>query len=248
MIANQTKMLVSIGCFACVLGAADRRVLADEPAVRFEAEIRDFERYDAEHPWPAGGILFVGSSTIRRWDLAQSFPDLPTLNRGFGGSQLSDVLHYFDRIVVPYRPRVVVLYEGDNDLAAGETAEQVVAELRQFVTRLRETLPGTRLIVVSIKPSLALGSVAGNAACQRGLCCLLPRATRLRVRGCRPGDARRRRAATRGAVCRGRIAFERSRLPTLVRSAPPVTRRIPGELTLNGTAADRRQPFRRAAS
>jgi lysophospholipase L1-like esterase len=82
------------------------------------------------------------------------FPNVPVLNRGFGGSTLADVVYYEDRIVLPYRPHLVVLYAGDNDLAQGRTPDQVLGDYRAFVTRLRSVLPSTtRLVYVSIKPS-----------------------------------------------------------------------------------------------
>ena len=78
-------------------------------------------------------MVFVGSSSIRMWEtLEADFPGLPVLNRGFGGSELSDVVRFADRIVVPYKPRVVVVYAGDNDLAAGKTPAQVFADFRSL--------------------------------------------------------------------------------------------------------------------
>ena len=70
-------------------------------------------------PPQKGGIVFVGSSTIRRWDTAAYFPDLKIINRGFGGSELADAVRYVDRIVIPYEPRLVVVYSGDNDISGG---------------------------------------------------------------------------------------------------------------------------------
>src|ERR1700677_4985783 len=78
---------------------------------------------------------FVVSSTIRFWDLHKSFPELNAVNRGFGGSQLADSVYFAPRIVLKYEPRTVVLYAGDNDLAAGKTPDQVAADFRAF-TRL----------------------------------------------------------------------------------------------------------------
>jgi lysophospholipase L1-like esterase len=99
-------------------------------------------------------VVFVGSSSIKNWtNVAADFPGLPVLNRGFGGSTLADVVYYEDRIVLSYRPRLVVLYAGDNDLAQSRTPEQVLDDYRAFVVRLRSVLPGTRLVYVSIKPS-----------------------------------------------------------------------------------------------
>lgn len=126
-----------------------------DPAVnKWEPSIRAFEEADREHPPAPGQILFIGSSSIRRWDLAKSFPDLDVLNRGFGGSQTADAVHFFDRIVPPYRPRIVVLYAGDNDLAQKKTPRQVADDVLAFRCRLCQTLPEARLIYISIKPSL----------------------------------------------------------------------------------------------
>ena len=121
---------------------------------RFEAEIRAFEAADSASPPPTGGAVFIGSSSIRNWtDVAADFPGVSVVNRGFGGSTLADIVYYMDRILVPYRPRLVVLYEGDNDLTAGRTPKRVVADYRAFVARLRSALPATRVVFVSIKPS-----------------------------------------------------------------------------------------------
>jgi lysophospholipase L1-like esterase len=121
---------------------------------RFEAEIRAFEAADRASPPPARGVVFIGSSSIKNWtDVAADFPGVPVLNRGFGGSTLADVVYYADRIVLPYRPRLVVLYAGDNDLTLDRTPEQVLGYYRAFVARLRSALPAARLVFVSIKPS-----------------------------------------------------------------------------------------------
>src|SRR5690606_12647586 len=122
---------------------------------RWEPQIRAFEEQDAKNPPPRDAVLFVGSSSIRLWKLAESFPNMATINRGFGGSQLADSLHYMPRIVTPHRPRVVVRYGGDNDLAASKTPEQVAADFEAFVTKLQQSLPKTKLLYIGIKPSLA---------------------------------------------------------------------------------------------
>jgi lysophospholipase L1-like esterase len=121
---------------------------------RFEPEIRAFEAADREHPPPLGGVVFVGSSSIKNWtDVAADFPGIPVLNRGFGGSTLADVVYYAGRTVLRYRPRLVVLYAGDNDLAEGRAPERVLDDYRAFVARLRSALPAARLVYLSIKPS-----------------------------------------------------------------------------------------------
>ncbi len=128
--------------------------LAQEPeADKWEKTIAAFEAADKKSPPPADAVLFVGSSSIRLWDLKASFPDQPTINRGFGGSQMSDVVKYAGRIVTPYKPRAIVLYEGDNDLAAKETPEQVAADFEAFLKLVRAELPRVPLVVIGCKPS-----------------------------------------------------------------------------------------------
>ncbi len=130
-----------------------------EPALaqeQWEEAIQAFEQMDETDPPPEGAILFTGSSSIRMWTtLAQDFPDARVVNRGFGGSQMSDLIHFADRIVTPYAPRLILIYEGDNDVAAGKTAEQVFTDYRQFVSLVHDQLPDTRIAFIAIKPSLA---------------------------------------------------------------------------------------------
>lgn len=129
-------------------------VLAAEGANKFEPDIVKFEKQDAEMPPAKGGNLFVGSSSVRMWKLKESFPEHECLNRGFGGSQLSDVVHYVDRIVIPYAPKVIVLYAGDNDIGNKRTATQVHADYLTFVQQVRAKLPETKIVWVAIKPSI----------------------------------------------------------------------------------------------
>lgn len=120
---------------------------------KWEAEIRAFEKNDLTNPPPKGAILFVGSSSVRKWTtLAMDFPDKHIINRGFGGSEIADSTAFAERIIFPYQPKMIVLYAGDNDLAAGKSAKQVVAEYRAFVQKIHGRLPDTRIAFISIKP------------------------------------------------------------------------------------------------
>ena len=98
-------------------------------------------------------MVFVGSSSIRKWDLQTSWPGSPYLNRGFGGSLLSDSVYFYDRLVKPYRPKAVVLYAGDNDFGRGATAQQVVERFAAFAAKAQADLPGTPVLFIAIKPS-----------------------------------------------------------------------------------------------
>lgn len=161
---RRTLIPLFVALTAMVLPAA-------ETPSKWEGEIAKFEKQDAETPPMKGGNLFIGSSSIRMWKLKESFPGYECLNRGFGGSNLADVIQFVDRIVVPYEPKVVVLYAGDNDLGNKRTPEQVHADYLSFVEQVRAKLPKTKIVWIAIKPSgkrwaLRDQTKAANAAIQ----------------------------------------------------------------------------------
>jgi lysophospholipase L1-like esterase len=120
---------------------------------RYEKEVAAFEALDRTSPPPAGQIVFVGSSTIVDWDPARYFPDLTIINRGLWGSSLIDSVRLVDRIVLPYQPRLVVVYAGDNDIDSGQTSEDVTVQFERFARAIHATLPQTRIVFIGIKPS-----------------------------------------------------------------------------------------------
>lgn len=135
--------------------SASAHAQATAPAkVPFEPEILAFESADRATPPPLGGVVFVGSSSIRMWkSVAEDFPGVPLLNRGFGGSTLPEVVQLTPRIVLKYRPHLVVLYAGDNDLNAGRTPADVLEDYKTFAAMMHRALPSARIVFVSIKPS-----------------------------------------------------------------------------------------------
>lgn len=145
---NPTRFLALALSLAITHARAD-----DRPAVpaKWENDIATFEKADREHPPEKGGIVFVGSSSIRLWKtLAQDFPGLPVLNRGFGGSEVADSVNFAERIVIPYAPRQVLLYAGGNDLAAGKSPEKVIADFKEFAGKIRAALPDAEIDYLSI--------------------------------------------------------------------------------------------------
>ena len=123
---------------------------------RWEKDVAAFEKADAGSPPPANALLFVGSSTIVRWTtLAQDYPNQPIINRGFGGNEIADSTHFADRIIFPYKPRMIFLRAGGNDIHAGKTPEQVFADFKDFVATVRTKLPTTDIVFISISPSIA---------------------------------------------------------------------------------------------
>ena len=120
----------------------------------WEQDMQRFAAADAVAPPPKQAVLLIGSSSIRFWDtLAADFPGVPVINRGFGGSEIRDSTWYADRIVVPYAPRMIVLYAGDNDLASGRSPLQLRDDFRAFVARVRHDLPRVKIAYIANKPS-----------------------------------------------------------------------------------------------
>ena len=121
---------------------------------KWEESIARFEKADRDDDLEAVEVMFVGSSSIRGWDLKKSFPNQDYLNRGFGGSHIADSIHYFDRFIAPRRPQIVVFYAGDNDIASGKSVDQVVSDFEQFVRHVTKQPQSGKLVFVAIKPSL----------------------------------------------------------------------------------------------
>jgi lysophospholipase L1-like esterase len=123
---------------------------------RWDKDIAAFEAQDRTNPPPKGAILFIGSSSIRLWKtLAQDLPEHTVINRGFGGSQIADSVHFVDRMVVPYQPKRIVMYAGGNDINGGKTPEQVASDFKAFVARVHTKLPDTKIAYISIAPNPA---------------------------------------------------------------------------------------------
>jgi len=149
-----TVPLLVVGLLA-VSGYVPAAESAQPVENRFEKDIQRFEKQDVKQPPPENAILFVGSSSILMWKLENYFPDLEVINRGYGGSVIADSIHFADRIVIPYKPRLIVFYAGDNDIDRGVTPEQVFEDYQTFVAMVRKALPEVRIIYIAIKPSIA---------------------------------------------------------------------------------------------
>jgi lysophospholipase L1-like esterase len=139
-------------CFI-LLSVALISPLAADP-VKWEKDIAAFEQNDREAPPEKDGIIFTGSSTIRRWTtLAADFPGFHVVNRGFGGSQLEDSVYFAGRIIVPREPAAVVIFAGSNDINAGKTPERVAEDFKAFVGKVRSHLPKTAINFIEITSS-----------------------------------------------------------------------------------------------
>ena len=151
------KHLLCSAILCLLVCTASQPAAAKQPgSQRWEPEIQAFEAADRANPPPREAILFVGSSTIRKWTtLAQDFPEQKVLNRGFGGCQIADCTYFADRIVIPYKPRLIVLRAGGNDIHAGKTPEQVRDDFQAFVAKVRAKLPKVRIAYLTINATPA---------------------------------------------------------------------------------------------
>ena len=122
----------------------------------FEQSFSRFAEEDRTNPPPAGAILLVGDSLFRKWQtVREDLPGYQLINRGFGGSMMSDLLVYMDKLVLPYRPRMIVVNEGGNDLQSGRTPEELLADVKTFVRRVREVMPDVPIVFDGLTPSPA---------------------------------------------------------------------------------------------
>ena len=157
------KTLVRLALFCGLLPLPT--FATDHDSSRWEKSISQFEAADKKQMPPTGGVLFIGSSSIRMWKtLKQDFSGFSVINRGFGGSQIADSIHFAGRIVHPYKPQQIVLYAGDNDVAGGKSPETVLADFQKFVKTVHAKLPKTRISFIAIKPSLSRWKLSGKMA------------------------------------------------------------------------------------
>ena len=146
-------MIKLITLFAIVISWSNSLTAKADPA-RFSNAIATFEKEDADRKPVDDLTLFTGSSSIRMWkSLTTDFPDRKVLNRGFGGSHISDVLHYFDVVVARHKPKTIVLYCGENDLWTGKPPKQVFADFLEFVRRVHALDSKTKIHYLAAKPS-----------------------------------------------------------------------------------------------
>ena len=134
-----------------ILGAS-ALVAQENPAKKWEKDIQVFMEWDNKNSFPENAVLFVGSSSILYWKTHQAFPNQNVINRGFGGSEISDLLYYYDEVVLKYKPRIIVLYSGDNDIAHGKNVATTLNDYKRFIKLTHDKLPDTSIVILPIKP------------------------------------------------------------------------------------------------
>jgi len=149
---SRARVRSAFAVIAVVVAAAG--LSAQSPADRWTKALAEFDAADRAALPPPGEVLFLGSSTIVNWDTTKAFPGVRTINRGVWSSSLVDAVQRVDRLVLPYAPRLIVLYAGDNDINSGATSEQVAVEFERFALTVWLKLPQTKIVFIALKPSI----------------------------------------------------------------------------------------------
>jgi lysophospholipase L1-like esterase len=130
---------------------------------RFEKEVRTYEAADKIASPPPGSILLAGDSQFYRWKTVHDdLPGYTIVNRGIDSFTTADLVYFAERLVIPYKPRMIVLHVGGNDVNNGRTPEQVLADFRSFVAKVRPALPTVPIAFSSITPGPGRWSQAGQ--------------------------------------------------------------------------------------
>jgi len=148
-------MKIKLSFLLLIAGLAFTAPVFAQQGFPFANEIRAFKHQDSLNFPKPGGILFIGSSSIRKWtDLEQRFADQPIIRRGVGGCELWQLVDYYTPyILFPYQPRKIFIYAGENDIAAGKTGQFVADEFAKLWVMINQKLPDAEIYFMSVKPS-----------------------------------------------------------------------------------------------
>ena len=138
-------------CPACVISSQESAQVKHPDPHRFDNDIKSFQQWDSKNAYPGEAILFVGSSSIVGWKTAETFPGLPIINRGFGGSYAADARFFVNETVLKYKPKVIVIYEGDNDIAGSIPPGQAHKDFVKLSDTIHASLPESQIICLSVK-------------------------------------------------------------------------------------------------
>lgn len=150
------RILLNSSLIICLLTSFFCLQAQTKKPERFEKNIKAFDHRDSLEQVKPNSNLFVGSSSITNWkDIASYFPKSYVINRGFGGSKFEDLLYYADRVIMPYKPARIFIYEGDNDIAANMDIETLIRQAKTLRKKIAEAFPSVMVVFISVKPSVA---------------------------------------------------------------------------------------------
>lgn len=144
-------------CEVIIAGDLEKIKEAYPDPLRFEKAVAHYQEEDEKSPPPKNAVLAYGSSSIRVWHptITEDLAPLTIIPRGFGGSTMYDAIYFADKLVLPYTPRAILFYEGDNDISYNIAPEMIRDAFHIFVDIVRKPLPDTRIYFISIKPSIS---------------------------------------------------------------------------------------------
>jgi len=151
----QTVRIIILLLLSLYIFGFGQEKIADPDAKRFQKEIDSFKKWDTKNSFPKKAILFVGSSSIRMWQTHDGFPEIPIINRGFGGAHISDVLFFYEDVIKKYEASLIVFYAGDNDIAGGKTITQTFEDYQKLIVKIEMDNPQAKFIYIPIKPSIS---------------------------------------------------------------------------------------------
>lgn len=167
------KRYLALALAGALAWGVHARAQSPELAAKFEAKVVEYEAADRATPPPRNAILFAGDSQFYRWKtIREDLPGYTLINRGIDSFQASDLIHYVDRLVLPYEPRLIVLHVGGNDVHNGKSPDQLLADFKTLVTRVKARYPQVPIVFSSITPGPgrwdeAAKRVAANSAVQQ---------------------------------------------------------------------------------
>ncbi|MDY6934648.1 MAG: GDSL-type esterase/lipase family protein [Spirochaetota bacterium] len=141
---------------------ADYNPIPNPDPTRLQDEINQYIKWDRKNSSPKNAVLFVGSSSIKMWQTSQAFPEHPVINRGFGGSHISDIIFYYDIVIKKYKPSIIIFYAGDNDIASRKSVSQVFEDYKEITKKILKDNPIVKFIYIPIKPSIKRWMYWGN--------------------------------------------------------------------------------------
>ena len=156
LIVSLLLLLVTLALTTNTQAKKQAAAPAQNDFARWEKSIAAFEQSDRTKPPPQKALVFTGSSTILFWKtMTEDLPDHKVINRGFGGSQIVDATHFADRIIIPYKPKMVLIRSGGNDIFSGKSPAVVFQDFKDFVAKIHSKLPKTEVVYIALSPSVA---------------------------------------------------------------------------------------------
>ena len=150
------KQIISLKINATLLLLIGFLIANAQDPNRFKDEIEVLYNKEYNFSTDKKLVVFAGSSSIRMWkDVQDYYPKFNVINNGFGGSQFSDMIYFYNKLITKQKPDYLFIYEGDNDIAENKKTSEIYRDFKTVVKKVKSDLPDTKVIFISPKPSIA---------------------------------------------------------------------------------------------